>query len=357
MFLQVFGTVWDVTMPDKRTSLSKLYGTWANLLPVDVLSRAQKRMTASANGTTDRAAAVHPPKQQTQPAAITGLVPQQQQQQPPIQIPAHVMLQPQPQAMQLQQPYGAIQIVQQPPQILSMPVIGLQPQQAPTTFYQIGNNLVPVSTLPTQPLVPPPLVVQQQQQPGLQLQQAGHTTPQHVLQHTTPQHAMQVQGLPPVSPGHAAAAWQPQQQQQQQQQHMPQPPPPQHPQVLLGPGNAGPMLRRSPGTSSPLHADVGGYGPPPPPVGRMPAAPRKASPLPSSAELTSTALDNLLANLAKSGVLASAKDQEAAAIRTTEFQQAFLKVLCVGVARCSRLRQQQAGWISLAMLQSALCAE
>eukprot|EP00775_Hariotina_reticulata_P009364 gene9364-9527_t len=171
---EAFGSVWDVTSQDKRTSLNKLYGTWANLLPAD---------------------------------------------------------------------------------------------QAPTTYLQIGNNFVPVSALPTQPLVQPLMVQQQQQQTGLQLQQ-------------------------------------------------------------------GPMLRRSPGSSSPLHADVGGYGPPVPPVGRIPAAPpRKASPLPSSAQLTSTALDNLLANLAKSGVLASAKDQEAAAIRTTEFQQAFLKELHPGVLK------------------------
>ncbi|KAI8465306.1 MAG: hypothetical protein J3K34DRAFT_396199 [Monoraphidium minutum] len=46
----VFGSVWDSTLPDKRASLSRLLATWSGVFPADVLSCIKARMAASAAG-------------------------------------------------------------------------------------------------------------------------------------------------------------------------------------------------------------------------------------------------------------------------------------------------------------------
>lgn len=301
--LQVFGAVWDTTLQDARSSLSRLFGTWTGVLPPHVLQQVSNRMVASSSRSSNGGQQPAPTAVQPQPAPAMVAAVQQLRPQMPVLLPPFAVA---------GQPMQVVQQQQQgPPQFfgLQQSVLGMPQQQ---TFVQINGTLVPVNALQPQQVVlqpaPPQLVSQQVPQ---------HVTPHHAMQqHTTPQHTMQAVPAavrPPVSPGHHS--WQ-----------QPPPPPPQQQQLQVGPG---PMVRRAPGSpAAPAQLD-GMRGPPPPPRGRQEAGRKSASPMPNSAELTNDALSKLLSNLATKGVLA-AKNEAAAVRKATEFQPAFLKVVWRG---------------------------
>eukprot|EP00879_Flechtneria_rotunda_P004442 GHRR01004693.1.p1 GENE.GHRR01004693.1~~GHRR01004693.1.p1 ORF type:complete len:525 (+),score=171.95 GHRR01004693.1:120-1694(+) len=305
---EVFGAVWDTTLQDKRSSLSRLYGTWAGVLSQHVLARVQNRMVSISNGRQATVAA-HP--------SLLAM--------PPMQPVQPQLLQ---QGLQLQYALGGqgIQVIQQPQ---AQPYMGLAQQHiglAQPQYINIGGNLVPFSALQPSALV---------QQPNVLMHPVPLQQPQPV-QHTTPQHVMQAV-VPPVSPAHPT--W-PQSAQQQQ---------PQQPAT-----GAGPMIRcnlNSPAACGGLDAFP---GPPPPQPGRSTIR-NSGSPLPNSAGLTNDALSKLLSNLTNTGLLAAAK-AEAAAIKLTEFQPAFLKVLLSRVASRNTVgaaQQQQQQVVSLQRMHAA----
>jgi hypothetical protein len=296
MPVQVFGAVWDTTLQEKRSSLSRLFGTWTGVLPAPVLARVQERMVS-----TSRSAAQQqqqPPKAtQLQPAPAPQVLPVQQQQ-PIVQLPPAQLAYTLPGQLPGQQ----LHVLQQQPQILGpQQFMGLHQQP---TFVQVGPNLLPVL---------PPL--QQQILQPIPLQHAQLQQPLVPVQHNTPQHIMQA--LPPVSPAHPG--WAAQQQQPAA--------------AVAGPG---PMLRRSPGSPAvPSQLDVM-RGPPPPAAGRSSAGQQQqvrksGSPMPTSGQLTSDALSQLLSNLAGTGVLAKggggAAEDASKVQKVKDFQPAFLKVL------------------------------
>jgi hypothetical protein len=254
----------------------------------------------------------------------------QQQQQPIVQMPAAQVAY----ALPGQLPGQQLHVIQQQQILGPQQFMGLhQPQP---TYMQIGNNLVPV--MPQQILQPIPLQ-------HAQLQQHAQ-----LVQHNTPQHIMQAASgaLPPVSPAHPGWVAQPQQ------------------QPAGAVGGAGPMLRASPGSPAvPSQLDVM-RGPPPPAAGRSSAGQqqlrRSGSPMPTSGQLTSDALSQLLSNLAGTGVLAKggggAAEDSSKVQKVKDFQPAFLKVLWAGstaaAAACAALRQHVqrrrsssgwAGWV------------
>ncbi|KAF6254623.1 hypothetical protein COO60DRAFT_1703206, partial [Scenedesmus sp. NREL 46B-D3] len=143
------------------------------------------------------------------------------------------------------------------------------------------------------------------------------------VQHNTPQHIMQAGSgaLPPVSPAHPS--WVAQQQ-----------------QSVVTAGGAGPRPRRSPASPAvPTQLDAM-RGPPPPAAGRSNAGQQQvrksgSPPMPASGQLTSSALSQLLSNLAGTGVLAKggggAAEDAAKVAKVKDFQPAFLKEAHPGV--------------------------
>jgi hypothetical protein len=248
-------------------------------------------------------------------------------------------------------PGQQLHVLQQQPQLLGpQQFMGLH--QAQPTFMQVAGNLVVPVQLRPQILQPIPL-----QHPQLQQQLAP-------VQHNTPQHIMQAApgALPPVSPAHPG--WAPQQQQQ----------------PVVAAGSAGPMLRRSPGSPAvPPQLDVM-RGPPPPAAGRSSAGQqalrKSSSPMPTSGQLTSDALSQLLSNLAGTGVLAKggggAAEDASKVQKVKDFQPAFLKVLwaggeaaaagfrAVGLRHSSTVQCQRGsrawGWLVGAAASPACCA-
>lgn len=315
---EVFGAVWETTLQEKRASLSRLYGTWTGVLPAPVLARVQERMASPIGAATAQQRQQPPRAAQPQPAPVPQVLQvqpqqhQQQQQQPILQMPTHMTF-----TVPGQLPGQQLHVLQQQPQLLGpQQFMGLHQPQQPTFMQLAGGLMVPV--LPQQILQPIPL----QQHPQLQQQQPM------LVQHNTPQHIMQAAPvtLPPVSPAHPG--WVPPQQQQQQ---------------LVAAGGAGPMLRRSPGSPAvPTQLDAM-RGPPPPPAARSSAGQQQqqgrksGSPMPTSGQLTSDALSQLLSNLAGTGVLAKGGDgaaEDAAKVqKVKDFQPAFLKVLWAGAGR------------------------
>lgn len=297
--------MWDITLQDHRASLSKLYGIWDKdkVFPPAVLAQVANRMVSTNSGRQQIVGAQQP--------AVPQPV-QAMQQQPLMQHAVQHALHAQ---------YGlaaanGMQMIRQPQQQYmgaQYAYAGVQQQPAMTYMQLQSGQLVPV-VLPQ--AVPQQIALQrntptcqQHTTPGYQQHSTPghqqHHTPGHdqhntpsYQQHKTPQHTMQVQSgsLPPVSPGHG---------------YMQQPP--------AAAAGLGPMVRRSPKSPGSGSSDPG-RGPPPP------AAANRRTASPRSGALTGDALSQLLSNLASRGILAQ-QDQDAQALKTTEFQPPFLKVL------------------------------
>lgn len=300
---QVFGRVWDSTLPSHREPLSKLVKLWNGHLAPDVLARLQARMAAGQQ----QAPAAPPVLQQSRP--------QQQQQQHAQPLPLPVQQQPvqhppqQPQVLQqpqfLQPPPGSILLPGQP-LMGGFPVMQPMqpaPAQQPGIIVVMGPNgqLVPVGQAPPQPQ----LVVQPQPMQAI---------PQHMVPG----------GLPPLSPAHPS--WQPQQQQPLRPMQ-----PPHHQQQQ-------PMVRRSPGypaspammQASPHHSSGRSPhhrpGTSPQHLSAPGSGARSGSPSQQQADSIAVSLSSLLQGLTKHTYLNDP------ALKTTTFDPAFMKVLCVWTA-------------------------
>lgn len=337
--LQVFGRVWDSTLPPQRASLSKLVKLWNGYLAPDVLARLQARMAASSTGQQAPAAVpvlqqAHPQQQQRvqqpQPAPAQQQPVLQPAQPPQQQVPAQFM----------QPPPGSILLPAGQPMVGGFPMMPMQPTpaQQPGIIVVMGPNgqLVPIGPAPPQQPPPPQLIAMQQQ-------------PMQAI----PPHMM-AGGLPPVSPAHAN--WQPPQPPQQVMRPM-QP----HPQQ-----QAGPMVRRSPAyTASPAvvqaspHHSTGRsphhrVGTSPQHMSAPGSGARSGSPAQQQADQIAASLSSLLQGLTKHTYLNDP------ALKTTSFDPGFIKVLsflslhfvltlfCVpagqnGSVRVRAVRQRQRG--------------
>ena len=295
---QVFGRVWDSTLPSHREPLSKLVKLWNGHLAPDVLARLQARMAAGQQ----QAPAAPPVLQQSRPQ-------QQQHAQPlPLPIQQQPVQHPPQQQQVLQQP----QFLQPPPGSILLPGQPLMggfpvmqpmqpaPAQQPGIIVVMGPNgqLVPVGQAPPQPQI----VMQQQPMQAI---------PQHMVPG----------GLPPVSPAHPS--WQPQQQQPLRPMQ-----PPHHQQQQ-------PMVRRSPGypaspammQASPHHSSGRSPhhrpGTSPQHLSAPGSGARSGSPSQQQADSIAASLSSLLQGLTKHTYLNDP------ALKTTTFDPAFIKVLSV----------------------------